>query len=428
MLSTENLQNKIKSFSKHLWSPTNLTSKNIESNSWFTFTKKTNTSEKQRGTHKFNLDKLEEVNYKCKKIYLLPTEQQKIILCSWMDSYAEMYNQTLKFFKKRYFNKEKITVSFMTIRTKYMKNIKEHICKITKIPSHTLDYAIKDACSMYKSALTNIKHRKIKHFRLRYIKGTKPSKILKLEKTTFSKNHRTFCKQLLGDNIATTDGSTFVDIECDCTLQNKYGKFILYVPIKVKKQKINKKKYHTLAIDPGVRTPYTGYSENHIVEIGSNMGRTVGRYIKQIDSINKTTESKGVKHRAVQKRYRKIENLVDEMHWKTIDYITKNYETILIGNLSTYNIVRNKLASVTKRLSHLMKLYVFENRLKYKCYLAHTKYRIVDEKYTSKMCTYCGNIKSDLGTAKIYNCNKCGKTIGRDINGARNIYMVDMKK
>ena len=116
------------------------------------------------------------------------------------------------------------------------------------------------------------------------------------------------------------------------------------------------------------------------------------------------------------------------MQWKTIDYLTKNYCTVLMGNMSTHDIVLTNLNKMTKRIAHLMKFYIFNERLKYKCVLTNTKYRYVNEKYTSKTCTFCGNIKHDLGASKVYECEKCNKIIERDVNGARNIYLVDLKK
>lgn len=46
---------------------------------------------------------------------------------------------------------------------------------------------------------------------------------------------------------------------------------------------------------------------------------------------------------------------------------------------------------------------------------------VVKEHYTSQACTKCGNCKKING--KTYNCGKCGLSINRDINGARNILL-----
>ena len=46
------------------------------------------------------------------------------------------------------------------------------------------------------------------------------------------------------------------------------------------------------------------------------------------------------------------------------------------------------------------------------------KYKKINEKYTSKMCCVCGNVKEDLGGKKIYKCENCKQQIDRDVGGA----------
>ena len=45
-----------------------------------------------------------------------------------------------------------------------------------------------------------------------------------------------------------------------------------------------------------------------------------------------------------------------------------------------------------------------------------------NEYLTSKSCCNCGNIKDNLGSSKIYKCDKCNMNLDRDINAAINIY------
>jgi len=125
---------------------------------------------------------------------------------------------------------------------------------------------------------------------------------------------------------------------------------------------------------------------------------------------------------------KKIKNLKDELHWKTINYLTKKHKIILIGNLSTKRIInngnnKNNLNKMTKRIAVALSFYQFRERLKYKCYIRDTKYKLVDEFLTSKLCTKCGNEKKDLGTEKVYDCASCNIKIDRDVNGARNILL-----
>ncbi len=77
---------------------------------------------------------------------------------------------------------------------------------------------------------------------------------------------------------------------------------------------------------------------------------------------------------------------------------------------------------MVKRVATCLRFYVFRERLKDKCTARGVNYKCVNESYTSKMCSVCANEKTDLGKNKIYNCTNCKIIIGRDTNGARNIY------
>ncbi len=48
---------------------------------------------------------------------------------------------------------------------------------------------------------------------------------------------------------------------------------------------------------------------------------------------------------------------------------------------------------------------------------------MVDERYTSKVCSNCGNVKEDLKGSEIYDCSNCMCVMDRDVNGCRGIYI-----
>ena len=62
------------------------------------------------------------------------------------------------------------------------------------------------------------------------------------------------------------------------------------------------------------------------------------------------------------------------------------------------------------------------------CKLKSVKYLLVDEYYTSKICSKCGNYNDKLKGEKIYNCSKCSIKIDRDINACRNILIKTLIK
>ena len=102
----------------------------------------------------------------------------------------------------------------------------------------------------------------------------------------------------------------------------------------------------------------------------------------------------------------------------------------MIGKLSTSDIIRNdksKLSKLKKRLILFLEHFNFREKLKYKCNIHKINYLEIDEYYTSKTCSKCGNIKNDLGSNKIYHCNHCNMLIDRDYNGCRNILYKGLK-
>jgi len=441
----ELLRQKIESHSGGLWDPGGLTKWSLDTHSWFDINKGKNNKPIDENEYTYDTIELQRATYKCIKKIIIPTKFQKEVLLSWMDTYIRMYNETLKCLKGKTYNNERFTLISGKVRTEYMKNKKEEILnnsglknnrKPTKIYSHILDEAIKDVCTSFKSAFTNLRNKNIKHFRVRYMKISKKQKILKIEKLAFSKNNKTFCGHVLGDEIQTNDGSDFSDVgQSGGTLTYNYksNRFTLLIPQEIRQQELEEpKKYSVISLDPGIRTFMSGYANGSTLEIGNKLKETIKPILRTIDKINannKLTQKK--KRKAENKRYIRIGNLVDDLHWKSIKYLTKNYNTILIGNMSTYSIVSNnksnKLDKMTKRLALIMRLYVFKERLKFKCGMHNCDFGEINERYTSQMCSYCGNRKTNLGSNKIYDCTECHKVIGRDTNGARNIYLMGIK-
>jgi putative transposase len=86
-------------------------------------------------------------------------------------------------------------------------------------------------------------------------------------------------------------------------------------------------------------------------------------------------------------------------------------------------IKNNKLAKKTKRVFNSLSHYQFQMKMKYQCEKWQRKLMIVNESYTSKTCTRCGEQNNKLKGSKVFKCNKCNLLIDRDINGARNIFI-----
>jgi putative transposase len=377
--------------------------------------------------HNYSVENKEEIKYKCKRIELVLTEKQKQIINIWLNTYADMYNESLRYIKEN-IDVDKNVIKFFYLRN-ILKNKKKELVEKSNIKVHDIDYAIKLACQNYKTGLTNFKKGYIKNFRIRYWRKNKNIKVMDLEKRNFKNN--SIRKKILGEVEGYYNGErfNFNSIESDCRLQKNQGKYYLYVPILAVATK-NKERSKQITIDPGIRRFGTGITENRVVKIGEKCSDTLKEYLLRKDKIMSNENiNKNKKDKNEKMINKKISNLVNELHWKTINYLTKNYETVLIGNMSSKNIVSKsgKLNKMTKRIALHLKFYKFQNRLKYKCNISETKYGKIDEWMTSKMCSLCGNVNENLGSSEIYDCSKCKVKIERDVNGARNIYIKAIK-
>ena len=136
-------------------------------------------------------------------------------------------------------------------------------------------------------------------------------------------------------------------------------------------------------------------------------------------------------------KFKKISNIVDNLHNQLSSYLTKNYENILVPQLPVKKLVRKwdkkqneepqkrkrVINSSTSRIMNYLSFDKFLMKLKSLCSFRNNKLFIVDESYTSKTCGCCGNIKTDLGGSKTYKCDICNLELDRDYNGARNILL-----
>ena len=191
------------------------------------------------------------------------------------------------------------------------------------------------------------------------------------------------------------------------------------------KKSLNK---NIISIDPGIRTFLTGISNNHTIEIGTNLKNKIKQKIKYVDKLTNNillTDQK--KEMLLQKTRDKLKNKVNDYHWKSINYLVSNYKHILIGNFSTKQMGESNTNKIIKCIGNNIRMYVFKQRLQYKCYLHGIKYAEIDEYCTSKCCSGCNYYKKDLGSSKIYNCNRCKLVIDRDLNAAKNILMKGIK-
>ena len=352
---------------------------------------------------------------RCKRVRIKPTPKQRNLLKKWIHFYRIVYNKTVNFLKNNeitsFYNLRKI------IKNSFSHSFKKAIKKI-KIPSHTIDNAIHDVLKALKTAKTLKRKGLIKSFILRYKKNRKPKQTLTLEASCFSKNHPTFCIRALGRIIP--GFKPFIGKARDSKLQydNRSGEFWLFMPFEKETKELHGRKI--CALDPGIRTFQTGYNKEKCFELELPMSKIMN--LKK--SIEKKAQCKHKKwyKKFERRKYDKIKHIVEDNHWKIANLLVKNYETIIIGKLSTRSIVSKdgNLNKDNRSLAMLCSHYTFRQRLITKAEEFNAKVIELDESMTTKTCGNCG-IRNDPKKSKTYHCNSCNFTWGRDFNAARNI-------
>jgi len=394
-------------------------------------------------------------NYYCQKIEMILSKEQKKILNKWFLANTHMYNETLLYIKTNFpfINNNVIRSKLLNARkTKFNRKYRNHyylrkklydkkkeiiknsqcenINKNTKIYTHILDYSIKQVCTNLKSAESNLLRYNIKRFRMKYWKNKRPSQTIDVEKQYIKKNK--ICPKILGDIKYIYNKKPYFLENINNGIKINYNliteKYTLLVPHKYEYKK-EEKKYKTISLDPGLRTFMTGLSENNSLKIGNNIFSYIN---KKIRYLNKLKLNKNIPKKIIKKNEklinRKIYNKIDELHWKTIKYLTDNYTNILLGDMSAKSIVSHNRSVLSKsgRTSCLkMRFFDFRKRLEYKCKRNGNNYKLINENYSSKTCSNCGNYNYKLTKEKIYNCSKCYITLDRDINACRNIFMIN---
>lgn len=177
---------------------------------------------------------------------------------------------------------------------------------------------------------------------------------------------------------------------------------------------------------------------NSACKLGINCDKKIGKVCKEVDIIQsridkgfyyngdekKTVNANRKRNlrKALHRKIQYIKDLRNELHNQVINYLVSNFGKIIITPFKTQEMVQ-KLSSKVARKMNTLSHYMFRTKLGNKCEELNKTLEIKQEYYTSQTCTICGNIKSDLGYAKIYHCHKCGMTMERDYNGARNIML-----
>jgi putative transposase len=408
----------------NLWFPTLLQTANginIESHSWFNIKTVDNTDKNNLTKQTINTSFL-----KTKKYIIYPDNNQHQILQKWHHNVISIYNITNKYLKSYYQSNQKIE-SFFEVR-KNLKSETDKLVSLTKINKHILDYSIKHCIEMYKSAISNLKNKNIKQFDIKDISHFKNRFNLVLEPGNFSKVKNGFCISQLGQMKYDRNLNKIIHHNSILQFNKNKNKYYLIVPTD-SKLNVTLEREEKCGIDLGIRTFATVYSKNETIEMGSNLASKIDLYNKRIDKLRRDVDhnciSKERFSKLVNKYGSKMRNCIDDLHKKVSVYLSKKFDIINIGKISTKNIISNLKCNISdkvKRYITTLSFYSFLERLKIIGKKYNCEINLINEYKTTMTCHHCLNEKLDIGSNKIYNCANCKIIIDRDINSAINMF------
>ena len=233
-------------------------------------------------------------------------------------------------------------------------------------------------------------------------------------------------------------------------VMTRTGKFQIHVPFSAPETPMipEDASRKVVALDPGVRTFLAGWSPDGTAFKLGTSGKDGGRGCSgelyrrilgacKLEGMAQTArgkERRKLRDRAARRRAR-IKNLVNELHYKTIRFLTSRYDVIVLPPFGVRSMGKRFEAAILKRrrigkktagqmyaLGHCM----FRERLLKVSKRTGTAVWIMSEEYTTQMCGLCHSLNKNVGGSKTYRCVNptCGASYDRDVGGgARNIFL-----
>jgi putative transposase len=314
------------------------------------------------------------------------------------------YNSTID-----YLGQPDVKCNFMANKSKIYHDLPDFAASC---PSHVRQYAIKDAHEALKAQ--KVKCLKTgKPFQMRFRSRKNPSQVIKFSAANYRNGlYRTMLGSL-------KMSQKLPDGLCDGQLTLHNGQYHIIAPYKTRLT-VTENQGSVVALDPGVRTFQTFYSPESCGEIGKS---DIGRIYRLCSFLDKLISRK--QHNAAARMRVRIKNLVKELHHKTANFLCSNFKVIFLPTFETSEMVKKsgrKIRSKTARAMMTWSHYSFKQFLKNKAVEFGTTVVDVCEAYTSKTCSWTGEL-INVGSSKTITSKVDAQSVDRDVNSARGIFI-----
>jgi len=358
---------------------------------------------------------LEATARRSRKIRIFLSPEQKALLKRWFGVSRFVFNATIKFLQQ-----PGTQANWLAIKTELLNSLPDWA---SAVPFQIKSIAIKDACQAVKKAKADFrKDGQVRRCKFRSRKDTTQSVFI--PKTAIKDcgiYHTILGRSKLKE--ALPKGFS------DGRLTLAYGEYYLIVSEEVQPRQTDNQG-RVVALDPGVRTFMTFFSENSYGYLGNDSNLQIQKLCFKLDKlVSKMSKASS----AQKKRFRKasdrlksrIQHMVKELHYKTAKFLVDNFDVILLPSFESSQMVsksRRKLRSKTVRQMLTLSHYQFKKHLEWKAWESgKVALTDINEAYTSKTVSWTGEIKKIGGSRVIKSAD--GRSMNRDLNGARGIFL-----
>ena len=365
-----------------------------------------------------------------RKIRVYPTTQQKLAIKTWLDASRWTYNLAVEILRSG------VPANWQNVAKTVMTDVSRLHPEWDAVPYQVKRTSVRDACR----AMSNVK-RFNKQLAAAKAKGERLEEDFAELHFRSRKNPRQSC--YIPDDAVTEHGVYYSILgplrmaeavprgQKECRLVKERGYYWLAVPHPAQCDVETPSGDGAVALDPGVRTFLTFFSETECGKLGYRAFGRIQRLCHWLDDLISRTAAEPSSQRRrrmrrAQARLRqKIVNLVDELHWQAARWLTSNYKVILLPTFETQDMTRRagrRIRSKTARMMLSFRHYEFKQRLLWKAWQRGVLVLEVNEAYTSKTRSWDGSVKGKLGGRTVIR-DESGFGMDRDVNGARGIFL-----
>lgn len=194
-----------------------------------------------------------------------------------------------------------------------------------------------------------------------------------------------------------------------CFAQDSVGNWWLCLPVDYQQTNIPAPR-EVIGIDLGLKAIATT-SDGDVLE--------AGRFYRDSEQRIAQAQRRGHKRQAKRLHLKAKNRRADALH-KFSRKIVNTYQNIFIGDVSSSKLAKTRMAKSVLDAGWSM----LRTQLQYKGQQAGRRVEVVNEAYTTRACSNCGQLTGPRGLRQLvvrqWTC-ECGVTHDRDINAAKNI-------